>query len=731
MGTSIPAFHDARSQIVWFYEDERGHIEIVAGDTNPIDPAKIQLNMRTRKWYAYPAQLDQAVARIEALAMRHGNVYISVRLYDDRAPQQNTRSDPETKEPYTRPSRLIFIDDAPEEPYLFYSASIRTSEHSRHAYYKSDKPTTKDDARRAARFLSGDPSGVDLTQLVRVVGTYNTKHNKRFPVELEDSGPIYDLDTLRDKLPPVEPEKGKGTIEALDWPEVEAHLSNIDALLTCARSQLIKPDTQTGRILGGEMLAFPVKGKSDDSRSMNASAVATGFYLRGYTDDEIAAVVFHLYQQWGVERDKGTAWCKVDIGRILAYAHANNPNVKQSPTRYRQAQATQTIAEIKPRSRARLDRPQRFTASALYLTYQARPDLCDLKRKGRAAALSISTATLDRLEDALEKEGLIEVETDPRRQGSRVILRGVINIAPAEVLSAPPAATVGKQASSRAESGQTVIESPQCIGETPPPPETPRPAAPPLDTLVRAALAALPRERVSKKTGELKRWPITAQRVLEWLDRLAPFYRVDRAYWQRAVPIKLAQIRREQRNAAFAKVRDLSSAALDKALRAASAEIAKLERIAANTNPIDPEVCQRFGCWDAKAGKPTRPAWSSDAEGEAVRAAWAKEASKRRGRLAMLATERAARDAREERLQEQNGYCLAEQRAMLDRIDQEHEQRELQNLRKPMPYRTGRAARPIGAECPPQPTPIDPMGIVGRLYALRDQRAAQAAIGGD
>ena len=113
--------------LTFLYGDERGYIEVVAGETNRDKPEKIDLLMRTRKWYAYPAQIDQATAYRDELAAKHGNVYIGVRLYDERAKAQNKRD-----EAYTRPSRVIFVDDAPEEPYLFYSLSMRTSERSRH-----------------------------------------------------------------------------------------------------------------------------------------------------------------------------------------------------------------------------------------------------------------------------------------------------------------------------------------------------------------------------------------------------------------------------------------------------------------------------------------------------------------------------------------------------------------------------------------------------------------------
>ena len=68
---------------------------------------------------------------------------------------------------------------------------------------------------------------------------------------------------------------------------------------------------------------------------MNGYVLGNGFYMRGFADDEIAAVMFYHYRKWGVERDKGTVWCKLDIGRSIARMHAEKPGVVQSPTRYR------------------------------------------------------------------------------------------------------------------------------------------------------------------------------------------------------------------------------------------------------------------------------------------------------------------------------------------------------------------------------------------------------------
>ena len=469
--------HAAARFLHWLHDDQAGYAEIVAGATDPHDSSKILLLMptrdrpdvtNTRKWfYLDPERPDlyhQAATYVDALAAQYGNVYTGVRLYDKRARDENKRS-----EAYTKPGRVIFIDDAPDAPALPYTAAIRTSEHSLHGYYKADQPVTKDDARRAAAALGGDPSGVDLTQLVRVPGTLNTKRGGRWRITTAPSTrTIYPLDQLRATFPAVAPaHKGKGEITDLAWPAVEKHLSNITTLLASGRAACIKPETQCGRILAGEKLIFSVHNRQDDSRSMNGYVLGYGFYLRGFPDAEIAAVMMHHYRAWGMERDKGTAWCKADICRALARMHSEKPGIVQSPTRYTANTPAAQLIEQPAASRARHDRPRQLDPLMLFSRYKADPELCEKKRKDRAAALVISTATLDRLDLALRDMNLIAIEQPGRGLPGRVlILGGVINIG---VLSAhdAPIADLG------IETTQTDDRNLQCIGGTHQPPETP------------------------------------------------------------------------------------------------------------------------------------------------------------------------------------------------------------------------------------------------------------------
>jgi hypothetical protein len=511
----------------WLHDDQAGYIEIVAGETDPTDPSKIKLLMPTRDWpdalntrkwfYLDPLRPDLYEAAddyVSYLGDRYGNVYTGVRQYSKKQRSEAT----------TKPSRVIFIDDAPEAPEIPYSASIRTSEHSRHAYYKCDQNVTKDDARRAAAALEGaDSSGVDLTQLVRFPGTFNTKNNQRWPVASEStSRAIYSLDQIRATFPTVaEKHSGAGEITDLEWPEVEAHLSNIDALYRSSRFKLIKPETQTGRILAGEMLTFIVKGKPDNSRSMNGCAVALGLLLRGFPDDEIAAVIFDLYRKWGLEADKGTAWVKnIGIPSVIGEAHEKHPEARQSPTHYKQAAAPAPIVEHPAPSRARSDRPRKYDALMLFNRYRQQPSICELSRKPRAAALSISTATLDRLEDDLESLNLIEIKTAGRGLPGRVILLGgVINIADDGCYQAQP---------NESEARGVLVEqnddrSPVSIGGTLPPPETPRSPAPPaLVDAIRWAIVAMEREIADTTTGNIYTPRTNPDRVRGWIAEHYP-----------------------------------------------------------------------------------------------------------------------------------------------------------------------------------------------------------------
>jgi hypothetical protein len=702
-------------------------MEIVAGAPFPSKPDKIDLVMSTRRWLYYdperPDLIEAAARYITLLSKSHANVYTGVRLYTKAAKLQNSRS-----EEYTKPSRVIFIDDAPAAPELPYSLCVRTSEHSRHAYYKCDRSVTKDDIRRAAAALGGDPSGADLTQLVRVPGTFNTKNNERFAVAVEStSGAPYTLNELRTRWPAVAPKARAADVTSVHWPEVETHLGNINALLSCGRSQLIKPETQTGRILAGEMLALPSAryGRLDDSTSINACAAALGFYLRGYPDDEIAAIIFHLYSEWGTTARKGTAWVRGDAHRILAYCHTQHPNVKQSPTRYGKLIAAEPIADVPAATRARLDRPTRLDPAMLFARYQAEPALCELKRKARAAQLEISTATLDRLEDSLETIGLIEIHAKPGMPGRVVIQGGVINIPPAEVLSPSVTAQVPESQHMRAETGQTADRAPQCIGGTHPPPgPQPRAAGTPGLTLgdparitisivtpkharasdaIYEAIVAIdtqpPIDVLDRKTGEVRqiKLRVNKQRVDRYLQEQHNIYVLPEVL-DELYPEQLERRTRERKIAALA---DLNPTGLRAQLRLA-------EHMADKHKALDEPVARWWAFYRDMARKElmSRPADPERPKGG-------------RKNCEALPDMRAAGGRR--------------QAELWDAAEDAIEAQRVERRGRPASTRVARGAcvppNPAPAGAPPAGGPSDaPRDIVARLNALKAQRESLAAL---
>lgn len=489
-----------------------------------------------------------------------------------------------------------------------------------------------------------------------------------------------------------------------------ARTSELNRTLARVRAAA-KEGTQLAYVLRGDYAAFhekwPHVGLYRNDGTLDTSQVravaAYGIKPRGFTFPEYAAVMSHLYAadalaKWGTKE----AW-RAELAALWSKAPAPGYQRTAKPTPPPKA----------PRGRAGNHAALVEQVYQLLLDHKAGAEAI-VTASQIAGVIYCARETVARIIAELKAAGRIATRRLPRHGGLVIAFLDVIySDQPTAALPQPHAPNDAPAVAALEET-----EYKNCVSSDRATDDHSLPA-PTIDSLLRAALAALPRERTNPKTGQITRWPITAARVLVWLDRIVPFYRIRRADLERVIPIKLAQLRKELRNVEFARVRDLSPKALDKAIRAISGEIAKLERIANSADPTDPEVCRRFGCWDAKAGTPTRPAWSSEAEGQAIRTAWAKEASKRRGRLAMLTTERADREEREERLRGQIGYTLAEQAEMMEVVD------NLRLGRKYMPpseWRPGRAVK----IAPDEPTEGTPATLLAALYRLKERTQPHA-----
>lgn len=196
---------------------------------------------------------------------------------------------------------------------------------------------------------------------------------------------------------------------------------------------------------------------------------------------------------------------------------------------------------------------------------------------------------------------------------------------------------------------------------------------------IRVALDVLPGKRLNERTGELRAWPRSTARICAWL---AEQYPRQWPLWERSAAYAIMRVRRQQRNARFAELRDLSSQALSKELGSVSATIGRFDRRA--TEAATPEI-----------------------------AAWYQtEANRRRGRLAMLVAERAERDEREARRLAQFGYSQAEQAEMLA---------EAEAARDALAWRPGRAVKiaPVVDQPPAEGTPAS---LLTSLFARKEAR---------
>lgn len=404
--------------LMTLFGEQEGWLEVMTGHTSKADPSKIERDPPQGQrfhWYA-PDRIDDIVEHCQTLAATCGNVYVSSSLYD-RPCRPCHGSTP-------LPSRVVFVDDAPEAPSLPFSFCVRTSEASRHGYYLTDVPIDPETRRelqaRAAHGLGGDPSGADVEQMVRVPESFNTKNHKRYPVHIEaNNGDVITIspDALRAAFPTLPP-RPAASITDLDAPKVTRWLAHMDQLLNGDKlpKRLVNPKGQSRRILAGE--------DHLSSSSEDRAAVCRGLVMHGYPDEEIAAILIHLCD-YGASAKKGSRWLYADITRLLGKERANQPDVKISASLLVTQRAAAPLPNVQPR---RKGRPQRLDPYGYldWLAQNAAAGTVLKTRKEIAAELTISVPTIDRLEARLRAEGQIERHTSKDRRCSWVTLLGTI-----------------------------------------------------------------------------------------------------------------------------------------------------------------------------------------------------------------------------------------------------------------------------------------------------------------
>lgn len=465
------------------------------------------------EWYSWPRQRSIITYRYAELAAQGHNLYAGMCLFSNRKRAYAT----------ALPSPWLWLDEAPADG--VYTELIETSAGNYQGWLKLDQPLDADDRKHyQQRWRDASPGAdacsSDATHMVRVPGGFNTKRHSTYLVHTaQHTAVTFAIAELDQRWPHVPQVDAGQPVAPLNWPEVEIHLANIDQLLTSRRVRIIKPETQTGRILRGERISFTTKHGPDDSRSMQRITMAHGLRIRGFPDEEIAAMLW-ARADWGTLAQKGSAWFENDIRRCICDAHRRYPDVRIEPTRYRKEHAAAPRPQVE---RTRRGPKQTVTPDEVFawLCQQATGgDMAMVTRPEVAAHFGVSIGTIQRCERVLRDRGDIERRHFNRRQSSCVaILRPII---------IPPAPS--EEAPNHVRSAETPPAHPDAEslaqnvhGETHTPPVPPVAGAPadvvllgPIAPVQHPALAVAVCEAFDAYNGAKK---LTRKRVLDYLTR--------------------------------------------------------------------------------------------------------------------------------------------------------------------------------------------------------------------
>lgn len=157
-----------------------------------------------------------------------------------------------------------------------------------------------------------------------------------------------------------------------------------------------------------------------------------------------------------------------------------------------------------------------------------------------------------------------------------------------------------------------------------------------LEQAVAEAFENLPRDRlIDVATGERKKWPVTNQRILAYVQEQY----ADQHWRPAAISYWIGRVRKRRNSQRFDELRGMRKAELEARLAAASKKIEEAERKAAHA--AMPEVREYHK----------------------------KQAARLANYQSLLVWERSERDGKEQERIEQHGYSLVEQRDMLEVVE--------------------------------------------------------------
>jgi DNA-binding Lrp family transcriptional regulator len=337
------------------------------------------------------------------------NVYVSSTLYATKNMSKAT----------ALPSRVLFIDDAPREPEkpytLTYSMLVQTSPASYQAYYFLDERLNHDSREQhqaaLAAHLHADPSGADVTQIVRIPGGYNTKakYGDPYPCALRwcdgkrhsltEIEAIYptSIVEINKKIPQIDIELWHGNIQSLlDDENIPSRITN---------PQYIRDNFK--RALDGNYYNDnPKDGKPRIDKSGMRQTLANSLSIKGYQDEVIAAFLAY----YTPDDSKSESWLIQDIKRCISLARVTHaPKHGINPVGVPKSRnGAKPIISNEPQLN---HRRAEITARKLWQWYESRAidtDVINLKLHEVAQELCTSNRTITRRERELEKAGLLK-----------------------------------------------------------------------------------------------------------------------------------------------------------------------------------------------------------------------------------------------------------------------------------------------------------------------------------
>ncbi len=474
-------------QMAWFYGDARGYFALDTGVRDDTAPTGIQMllpsddkpdlpNERTYHYYdpARPDLLELAAEAALDKAERNGNIYLTRTLFERRTTKKNG----------AKPSRIIAVEDAPEALPVPASRVLRTSPHSRQAFYRLVEAVSTAKAERLsrliARVLGSDKSGTNANKVLRLVYGYNTKSKYGAPhlVTRESEARDYTYQELWEAYSAYLPEEEAAAREteaheraAVRWPDakerwVEHWSAHIGTLMDGRIPRVFKlhPTSQGYRIFGDDAY---IAGWKHESGSWDASTVrwvrAANLIRSGYTD-EMAAAVLEAAEHAETLRIKGRNAVRNDIRQVVTMAREQYGYERVGAFAQKRQPEYMTPAEGQAEEPNAGGRPAKLTADTVlaFLNERQEDGIVPLTRAEIARHFGVSPITITRLYGELKTRDEITVEHTPDRQRAFVRLTRLIKT------STPKSDVItrGAETLEGVETPQTAVDSPQAIKVT-------------------------------------------------------------------------------------------------------------------------------------------------------------------------------------------------------------------------------------------------------------------------